>query len=146
VNLPVIIADKPAVIAVATAKPAKAKKAKVASQVARVEKVHVSSYWPADGGTNCATFVDGTCVSHTASGRDWQAWIDTGSACVKEWPIDTKFRMPDGRIFTCVDRGGAIKYGYTPSWMESDGLGWIDLLTESPGYSFGAVVEVEILK
>jgi len=115
-------------------------------QVIRVERVHVSHYWPPLGGPNCARFVGGQCLSKTSSGEPWQNWVDKGAACVREWGFDTRFRLPDGRVFNCVDRGGAIRYGYTPGWMTYDGLGWVDLLTAQPGYKFGEVVEVEIIK
>jgi hypothetical protein len=65
---------------------------------------------------------------------------------VQEWPFGTRFRLPDGRIFECIDRGGNIRYGYTPYWMPWDGLGWVDLLTAEPGYRFGEVVQVEIIQ
>jgi hypothetical protein len=113
-------------------------------EVLRTERVHVSHYTPWTGGPNCARFVNGQCLSKTSSGARWQDWVDKGAACVPEWKFGTRFRLPDGRIFTCVDRGGSIRYGYTPYWMTYDGLGWVDLLTANPGYAYGQIVEVEV--
>jgi hypothetical protein len=110
--------------------------------VAYVEYVHVSHYTPWTGGPNCSFFVNGSCMSHTASGQAWQDWVDRGAACIPEWPFGTRFRLPDGRVFTCVDRGGAIRRGY----RYGDGLGWVDLLTAEAGYPFGQAVPVEILQ
>jgi hypothetical protein len=115
-------------------------------QVVRTEKVHVSHYTPWTGGTNCARFVNGQCVSKMASGQPWQEYIDQAAACPKEWDFWTRFRLPDGREFVCLDRGGAIRYGYTPRHMQYTGLAWIDLLTSSPGYKFGAVIDIEFLE
>ena len=115
-------------------------------KVQRIELVHVSHYTPWTGGPNCARFVNGQCLSKTSSGEPWQNWVDKGAACVREWDFGTRFRLPDGRVFTCVDRGGAIRYGYTPRWMSPDGLGWVDLLTDKPGYKFGEIVQVEIIQ
>jgi hypothetical protein len=67
------------------------------------------------------------------------------AACPPEWDFGTRFRTPDGREWICLDRGGAIRCGYTPYWMEYDGLAWADLLTSSPGYGFGEVAEIEFL-
>jgi hypothetical protein len=116
------------------------------ARVIRTEKVHVSHYTPWTGGTNCARFIGGECVYKMSSGERWQDYIDQAAACPKEWDFWTKFRTPDGREWVCLDRGGAIRYGYTPRWMEYDGLAWIDLLTSSPGYSYGQVTEVEFLE
>jgi hypothetical protein len=74
-----------------------------------------------------------------AIGQPWQDWIDRGAACVSSWSFGTRFKLPDGRVFECQDRGGEIVTG-------ADGIDWIDLLTSSPGYSFGQVVTVEVLQ
>ena len=42
-------------------------------------------------------------------------------------------------MFTCVDRGGAIKIG-------ADGLPWVDLLVQTAPVPFGAVVDVRVVK
>ena len=119
---------------------AKPKKPKPKVKVLRTEKVKVSHYDPALGGTNCSNFQNGVCISHMASGKAWQDWIDKGAACPAEWPFGTRFRLPDGRVFECQDRGGAIRYG-------ADGLPFVDLLTQkNPGYGYGEVITVEILK
>lgn len=116
------------------------------SDVLRIERVHVSHYTPGAGGTNCSNFQNDECISRMASGKNWKNYIDRAAACPIEWPFGLKFRLPDGRIFECLDRGGNIRYGYTPSWMPYDGLAWVDLLTGKPRYKFGEVVRIEFLK
>lgn len=74
-----------------------------------------------------------------ASGKSWQDWIDKAAACPASWAFGTQFKLPDGRIFECQDRGGKIVYG-------ADGIPWIDLLTKNPNYAYGEIVEVEVLK
>jgi hypothetical protein len=101
-------------------------------QVKRIQ-VRVSHYTPWTGGTNCSNFSNGSCISRMASGLRWQDWSDRGAACVSSWSFGTRFKLPDGRVFECQDRGSAIVTG-------ADGLPWVDLLTSSPGYSFGQVV------
>jgi hypothetical protein len=100
-------------------------------------RVHVSHYWPALGGVNCFRFVAGACLSPTASGEPWQAWVGTGAACVPEWEFGTTFTLPGGERFTCVDRGGAIV-------TAADGLPWVDLLVEHAPVPYGAIVEVRV--
>jgi len=97
----------------------------------------ISHYWPPLGGVNCAYSVDGQCLSHTASGRPWESWIDRGCACPQEIPFDTRFTLPDGSTWTCIDRGGAIV-------TDSAGVIWLDLLQEHASYPFGQVVAVEV--
>ena len=67
-------------------------------------RVRYSHYWPPWGGPNCARFVNGKCLSRTASGAPWEEWVEKGCACPKELPFGTVFRI-DGREWTCVDRG-----------------------------------------
>jgi hypothetical protein len=126
-------------------KPTPQAKAKV--KVLKTEQAHISTYWPPEGGTNCAHYADGDCSSNTASGKNWELGVNKWAACPPEWDFGTKFRLPDGRVFECQDRGGAIVYGYTPSWMPYDGYTFVDLLESSdPHYHFGQVVTIEILK
>jgi hypothetical protein len=96
-------------------------------------------------GSNCARFVNGECMSKMSSGERWQVHNDQAAACPPEWDFGTRFRTPDGREWVCLDRGGAIRCGYTPYWMEYDGLAWADLLTSTPGFSFRQVAEIEFL-
>jgi hypothetical protein len=112
----------------------------VVSWYGQVVEVRVSHYLPNLGGPNCSNFVNGVCVSHTASGAPWEDWVDKGAACIPEWAFGTQFTLPDGRTFTCVDRGGAIRKGY----KYNDGLPWVDLLTASPNYPFGSIVKVKV--
>jgi hypothetical protein len=116
------------------------------TRVVRTERVHISHYTPWTGGANCARFVNGECLSKMSSGESWQDYVDRAAACPPEWDFGTRFSTPDGREWECLDRGGAIRYGYTPYWMEYDGLAWVDLLTSSPGYAFGQQVEIEFLE
>lgn len=120
-------------------KVAKKKKPKPTDDVSVAYKtmVKVSHYTPWTGGTNCSRFVNGECLSNVAMGGSWKDWVDSGAACVSSWPFGTKFRLPDGTVWTCVDRGGGI--------VQTAQGAWVDLLTDHPGYYYGEVVEAEIL-
>lgn len=96
----------------------------------------MSNYWPPEGGNNCSKFVDGECVSKTASGENWYDWINTGCACPPEYPFYTKFII-NGETWTCIDRGSAIV-------KISGNIFWLDLLTPYKNYSYGELVEVKI--
>lgn len=99
--------------------------------------VRVSHYWPPLGGTNCSQFRNGRCVSRTASGKRWEDFVGSGAACVKEWPFGTRFKLPDGSEWECVDRGGDIR--------TINGIPWVDLLTPNAIYPYGTVVEALVL-
>lgn len=90
----------------------------------------LSHYTPWAGGVNCLTFVNGECVSPTASGRDWreglgQNWL----ACPQEFPFGTQFIIR-GEVWECYDRGGKIVR--TPT-----GAVWLDLLIDQPIAPYG---------
>ena len=102
-------------------------------------QVKISHYWPALGGVNCANFINGECISKTASGQPWRDWIGKGAACARQYAYGTKFKLPDGSIWVCVDRGSAIVVGNV-------GIAWVDLLQEYASYPFGEVVDAEIIK
>lgn len=91
----------------------------------------VSHYWPPLGGTNCGSFVNGTCVSNMASGRPWSQYVEKAIACPASVPFGTKIYVL-GEEWECLDRGGAIRqYGNTY---------WIDMLTPNARVPFGAEV------
>ncbi len=96
----------------------------------------LSHYWPAWGGPNCFRFVNGQCLSPTASGSPWQEWINTGLACPAEYEFGTVFVLPGGEEFTCVDRGGKVQM--------VGGIPWLDLLVESPPVPYGTIIIVEV--
>ena len=100
-------------------------------------QARLSSYRPWEGGVNCARFVDGYCISRTASGERWEDWVGIGAACPPEMPFWTQFRLQGGELFTCVDRGGKI--------VTENGIPWLDLLVESAPVPYGTVVDVEIV-
>lgn len=100
-------------------------------------KIRYSHYWPPLGGTNCARFVDGECVSHCANGQPWQGWVDKGCACPPEWEFGTKVILR-GEEWTCVDRGGKVKY--------VNGIPWVDFLTPYGAYPPSVIVLVEVVK
>jgi hypothetical protein len=103
-----------------------------------LRRVRLSHYWPPLGGVNCFRFVAGACLSPTASGEPWQAWVDRGAACPREWPFWTRLTLPGGEEFVCVDRGGKIVTG-------ADGVAWVDLLVKVAPVPFGTVVEARVV-
>lgn len=98
----------------------------------------MSHYEPAKGGVNCASFINGECVSRMANGERWQDYWGKNNtiACPKELPFGTEIIL-DGHSYTCRDRGGAIN-------TLTGNIYWIDILTDNPPYSFGTVVQAYI--
>ena len=96
----------------------------------------ISHYDPSLGGPNCATFINGVCVSTMANGERWQDNIDKACACPPEYPFLTKF-IVYGKEWVCKDRGSKIV-------KEIDGTIWLDLLTVNPVVPYGTILEVEI--
>ena len=84
------------------------------------------------GGPNCASFVDGQCLSRMASGEPWQDWVEEAIACPPEWEFGTRL-VVSGREWVCMDRGGAIQI--------EDGIAWIDMLTPEALFPHGNIVE-----
>ena len=105
-------------------------------------QVHASHYTPWTGGTNCANFKNGKCISRTASGEMWENWVENGVACIKEWAFFTKV-IAFGKVWRCVDRGGKIRYD---DFLYFDGLPWIDFLTAYPQVKYGELITVEVVK
>lgn len=99
--------------------------------------MRVSWYNPRLGGTNCAVFVGGRCLSNMASGLDWRGWFGRAIACPPEWPFWTRVVVA-GREWLCLDRGGAIRF-------QGD-IPWIDMLLEAPLYDYGTVVNAEVIR
>jgi hypothetical protein len=102
-----------------------------------IETIKYSYYWPPKGGPNCSNFQNGVCISHMASGKPWEDYVDLAAACPPEWAFGTIVIM-DGNSYTCLDRGGAIKY-------DGNGNTYIDFLTATPTHSFGEYVDVEVI-
>jgi len=98
--------------------------------------IRYSRYDPALGGVNCSRFVGGVCISNMASGKPWAPWMELACACPPEWDFGTTVVL-DGQRWTCLDRGGKINY--------VDGIPWVDFLTRTPQYSYGQIVEVEVI-
>ena len=99
--------------------------------------IRYSRYDPALGGVNCSRFVNGICISNMASGKPWTPWMERACACPPEWAFGTVVIL-DGQRWECQDRGGKIKY--------VDGIPWVDFLTRTPQYSYGQLVEVEVIQ
>jgi hypothetical protein len=101
--------------------------------------VLVSHYNPSLGGVNCASFVNGECISKMSNGEHWQDyWGEYNTiACPFELPFGTVIRL-DENNFTCRDRGGAIVITY-------EGYYWIDILAERVPYSYGELREAYIV-
>ena len=99
--------------------------------------IRYSHYWPPLGGPNCATFVGGKCISKMANGQPWEKYVDIAVACPPEWAFGRKVIF-EGNTYTCMDRGGKIKY--------VEGIPWIDFLTPKAAYPYGSVITVQISK
>ena len=93
--------------------------------------IRYSHYWPANGGTNCSSFVDGQCVSRMASGERWQDWTGQACACPPEFPFWTVIEL-EGKQWVCLDRGGKVKGS------------WIDFLEQYSQYGYGTEVNVTV--
>lgn len=98
-------------------------------------QVKVSWYYPPLGGPNCATFRNGKCISKMASGLKWEDYVDLACACPPEWPFGTVVTI-DGKSWTCLDRGGKIKF--------VGGIPWVDLLQARATYVYGSVVAATV--
>lgn len=103
--------------------------------VGQVVTIRYSHYDPALGGTNCAVFVGGQCISNMSSGLPWRPWMGKAAACPPSWPFWTKVVL-DGQEWVCLDRGGKIQY--------VAGVPWVDFLTKTPRYPYGTLVDVGI--
>ena len=105
-------------------------------------KVKISHYDPALGGTNCGHWdtKTNTCTSRMANGERWQDYYTAGNAiaCPKELAFGTRILL-EGRIYTCKDRGGAIRYLGNNTY-------WIDILAIRTGFPFGIIKDAMILK
>ncbi len=86
--------------------------------------VHVTHYWPPNGGENCLVYLDDWCVSPTASGVPWEAVVGIAAACPMEWPIGSVV-MINSRAWICLDRGDL-------SCDRDTGVCDVDLLTAAP--------------
>jgi len=95
----------------------------------------MSHYYPPLGGANCASFVNGYCVSTMANGERWEDNIDIACACPAEYPFGTVF-VVNGKEWVCKDRGGKI--------ITQDGVIWLDMLTQNPIVPYGNILEVEV--
>ena len=98
--------------------------------------VRYSHYWPPLGGPNCSNFVNGACISAMASGQPWALYVGTAVACPVEWAFGTTVEL-DGHVWTCLDRGGAIRY--------VDGVPWVDFLEATGAYAHGSIVAVRVV-
>ena len=98
--------------------------------------IKYSYYHPALGGTNCAVFENGTCVSRMASGYAWQPYVGIAAACPPEWAFGTTIEL-DGKTWICMDRGGKIKF-------DADGLTYVDFLAIRGAYRHGTLVEITV--
>ena len=99
--------------------------------------IRYSHYWPPLGGPNCSNFVGGKCISNMANGQPWAPYVDIAVACPPEWPFGRKVIF-EGNTYTCMDRGGKIKY--------VEGIPWIDFLTPKAAYPYGSVITVQVSK
>jgi len=98
-------------------------------------QVRYSHYWPPLGGTNCSKFVNGICISNMASGKPWPLYVGTAVACPPEWGFGTTVEL-DGHVWTCLDRGSAIKY--------VDGIPWVDFLEATGVYAHGTIITARV--
>jgi len=101
-------------------------------QVGQPITIRYSHYWPPLGPPNCAVFIDGRCISKTASGEPWERWVGRGVACPPEWPFGTQL-LAFGQTWTCVDRGSKVTDN------------WVDFLVPEPHLAYGSLVEVKVI-
>jgi hypothetical protein len=99
--------------------------------------IRTSWYWPELGGVNCASFINGECISKMSSGLRWQDYVNYAIACPPQWSFHTKL-VVNGKTWECLDRGGAIQY--------EDGLPWVDFLQEHTDYPYGSLVDVILIQ
>jgi len=101
--------------------------------------VKISHYDPSLGGTNCAWFADGVCLSNMANGENWTLYYGNNDtiACPQELEFGTQILL-DGNVYTCRDRGGAIV-------VTESGEYWIDILAPSVPYWYGEIKQAYIL-
>ena len=93
----------------------------------------LSHYFPEWGGTNChpANWNGTYCSSNLTNGKyyeHWSYWAERQStACPKEYPLGTIFRIDGFGDYECVDRGGSIN-------VLPDQTFFLDLLTPDMPY------------
>ena len=87
------------------------------------------------GGVNCSNFVNGVCISKTASGLPWAPYMNIGVACVPSWPFGTTVEY-NGKVWTCIDRGGAIKM--------IEGIPWVDFMEPVGRVAHGSIITVRV--
>lgn len=71
------------------------------------------------------------------SGRTYsgQQTYAGSTACSWNWPLYTRFLLPDGEVLTCIDRG------------RLGDLGWLDVWRQPSLVSkYGPYVDVEVLQ
>lgn len=102
--------------------------------------VKISHYDPSLGGTNCALFYNGDCISNMANGETWKDYYGKNNtiACPAELAFGTRILL-DGNIYTCRDRGGAIV-------VTVNGEHWIDILANNVPYLYGEVKTAHIIE
>ncbi len=105
---------------------------------AKAVQAKISHYWPPLGGPNCSNFRNGKCLSHMASGKKWQDWVDRAVACPSSYPFGTKVYAFD-QEWVCMDRGGKI--------VAEGGYVWLDFLTNPAPKNtpYGAVRTVYVI-
>lgn len=108
---------------------------KRASVEDNAQQIRYSWYNPALGGTNCAVFRNGECVSTMSNGERWQDWMGRACACPPQWPFGTEV-IVDGQTWICKDRGSAIQY--------VGGIPWVDFLTADPRHTYGEILTVQV--
>jgi len=70
----------------------------------------------------------------SGKGLDWERLRDKTAACPYSWPFGTRFVLPGGEEFVCLDR-----------LARRFGEGWVDLLLGgTPPVPYGTMIEVEV--
>jgi hypothetical protein len=72
-----------------------------------------------------------------ANGKPWQDYVNVAIACPPEMPFGTKL-IVNNKTWICMDRGSKIVYG-------EDGIPWIDFLTPTIDYPYGAVLDATLI-
>ena len=98
-------------------------------------KVRVTHYYPPEGGTNCWRFINGYCVSNTASGIPWENVMDLAVACPYDFPLGSWVEIREMGSYICLDRGEMVCV---------NGICEMDILSANIGHFDGGTYDAKV--